>query len=280
MPTIFLDNDAEHIDNWQRHFPNSRTIKIDDTTPNPLGNGNTYYDGYIHNYNIIPREVIRLRGLPSTTPFNTYTELLQRNRMQIDSINPSNGITQADITSVLSWVDENPANRIAVFDWDRTLSVFEGAPMPMGPWNSPGINSTPLDALNYMFGGTERVELIKNMFNTLHAKGVNVFIITNSGNATNNRPTILEVIKLICPHFVDEHLIYSGKDSRPRIRTDRNDKGYTDKATALEQNTQYKSIPQELKGGRKRKMRNTRKLRKIRKTKSRGKRRASKTSWR
>ena len=273
MPTIFLDNDAEHIDNWQRHFTNSRTIKINDTTLNTLGDGNTYYNGYITNYGP-----------------NTYTALLQRNRMQIDTINPSNGITQADITSVLSWVDENPANRIAVFDWDRTLSVFEGGAMPWGPWNSPSIDSNPEDALNYMFGGTERVELIKNMFNTLHTEGVNVFIITNSGNAnpspkpkgygllqTNNRPTILEVIKLICPHFVDEHLIYSGKDSQPRDRNNRG--GYTDKATALEQNTQYKSIPPELKGGRKRKMR-MRKTRKTRKTKSRGKRRASKTSRR
>ena len=29
MPTIFLDNDQTHINEWNRQFPNSRTIKID-----------------------------------------------------------------------------------------------------------------------------------------------------------------------------------------------------------------------------------------------------------
>lgn len=255
MNIIFLDNDAEHINNWQRHFPDSLTIKIDDTAINSLGNGNTYYNRYI-------------TDPPNGYGPNTYTALLQRYKMQTDKINPSNGITPAEISLVLNWVDENPANRIAGFDWDRTLSVFEGAPMQIGPWTS--VNCTPEDALNYMFGGTERVELIKNMFNTLHSKGVEVFIITNSGNASNNRPAFLELIKIICPHFVDEHLIYSGKDSRPRIITERNDKGYTDKATALEQNEQYQNILQkELKNVRKREQRKRRKQRKTQQRKQR-----------
>ena len=257
MPTIFLDNDAQHIDNWQRHFPNSRTMKIDDTAINSLGNKNTYYNGYITNYGT-----------------NTYTELLRGSNNKIEPFNPSNGITQADVSSILNWVHGNTTNRIAVFDWDRTLSVLEGAIMPIGRlWNDPLYNCNPADALNYMFGGTERVELIKNMFNTLHSEGVEIFIITNSANAQNNRPTMLQVIKLMDPDFKENHLIYSGAGSR-------NGRGYTVKATALKQNMEYINIPQELKGGRKRKTIKTRKTRKIRKTKkiSRGKRRASKMS--
>ena len=108
------------------------------------------------------------------------------------------------------------------------------------------------------------------MFNTLHAEGVNVFIITNSANAQNNRPTMLQVIKEMDPLFVDDQLIYSGAGSGVY-------NSYTPKATALKRHISYINIPQELKGGRKRKMRKTRKTRK---TKSRGKRRASKTSRR
>ena len=251
MPTIFLDNDQTHINEWNRQFPNSRTIKIDDTTLNPLGDGTAYYNGYITNYGA-----------------NTYTELLRGSNNKIEPTNPSNGIIQADVTSILNWVHANPLNRIAVFDWDRTLSVLEGAIMPIGRlWNDPLYNCNPADALNYMFGGTERVELIKNMFITLHSEGVEIFIITNSANAQNNRPTMLQVIKLMDPDFKEKHLIYSGAGSR-------NGRGYTVKATALKQNMEYINIPQELKGGRKRK------TRKPRKTKSRGKRRASKTSRR
>jgi hypothetical protein len=251
MPTIFLDNDQTHINEWNRQFPNSRTIKIDDTTLNPLGDGNTYYNGYITNYGA-----------------NTYTELLRGSNNKIEPTNPSNGIIQADVTSILNWVHDNTANRIAVFDWDRTLSVLEGAIMPIGRlWNDPLYNCNPADALNYMFGGTERVELIKNMFITLHSEGVEIFIITNSANAQNNRPTMLQVIKLMDPLFVDDQLIYSGAGSGGGNR-------YTPKATALKRHISYINIPQELKGGRKRKTRKTRK------TKSRGKRRASKTSRR
>ena len=164
MPTIFLDNDQTHINEWNRQFPNSRTIKIDDTTLNPLGDGNTYYNGYITNYGA-----------------NTYTELLRGSNNKIEPTNPSNGIIQADVTSILNWVHDNTANRIAVFDWDRTLSVLEGAIMPIGRlWNDPLYNCNPADALNYMFGGTERVELIKNMFITLHSEGVEIFIITSA----------------------------------------------------------------------------------------------------
>jgi hypothetical protein len=151
--------------------------------------------------------------------------------------------------------------------------VLEGAIMPIGRlWNDPLYNCNPADALNYMFGGTERVELIKNMFNTLHSEGVEIFIITNSANAQSNRPTMLQVIKLMDPDFKENHLIYSGAGSR-------NGRGYTVKATALKQNMEYINIPSELKGGRKRKTRKTRKIRKTRKL-SRGKRRASKMSRR
>ena len=256
MPTIFLDNDQTHINEWNRQFPNSRTIKIDDTTLNPLGDGTAYYNGYITNYDI--------------DNSNSYVKLLQGD-YRIEPTNPSNGITQANVTSILDWVRDNPLNRIAVFDWDRTLSVLEGALLPQGKLlTDPSYNCVTADALSYMFSGTERVELIKNMFNTLHAEGVNVFIITNSANAQNNRPTMLQVIKEMDPLFVDDQLIYSGAGSGVY-------NSYTPKATALKQNMEYINIPQELKGGRKRK---TRKIRKTRKTKSRGKRRSSKTSRR
>lgn len=260
LRTIFLDNDMVHITNWNREFPPAAghlAIKIDDITVNPLGNRDNYFNGFTQAYlnNTVP---------PSA---NEYTTLLELGRNQRETHNPSNGITNINADTVIEWVNYNPLNRIAAFDWDRTLSVLEGGAMPGAnqPWKD--LDCPPADVLVYMFGGPARVAFIRNMFDILVDRGVSIFIITNSGNAHNNRANMLAVIRSICPTFIDSHLIYSGDGSGIGGR------GFTIKANALKNNAQYIALQSPVIGGRKRKMRKTKKM-------YRRKRRACKTSRR
>ncbi len=143
--------------------------------------------------------------------------------------------------------------KVIIFDWDRTLTSVEGWYPEFfkdiysnyttdidNPSDLPEL--TPLfyettykkavaDTAQYLFGGTNRQQTLKNMFSFLHANNISVFIITNNPTASNlfreetdidARKIFLDMIKIVYPQFTDSHLIstYQGKGKRMILKSD------------------------------------------------------------
>ena len=114
------------------------------------------------------------------------------------------------------------------FDWDLTISVYEGFYQLSKDFNEIGINREFIDYyedkkitvnevqlkrdfLLFILGGKERFNMLIDMYNFLREKGVNVFIITNNDTAEGeSKLWFLSIINLIFSDFRENQLIYSG----------------------------------------------------------------------
>ena len=107
---------------------------------------------------------------------------------------PNNGL---NIDELIQWsyntnTTTNTNIRKAVLsDWDRTLTVCEGMHFGKGPDSLPEkLKSGEItldDLLVYIMGGQERIEQVKQMFQTLNDNKVPIFILTHNHNAAENK---------------------------------------------------------------------------------------------
>jgi len=150
---------------------------------------------------------------------------------------------QNNIDRIYSFVQDHSVPnelKMVVFDWDRTLTSVEGwwpnffenvYPLRNSRESSssmPAIlyESAMKDTAQYLFGGPEREEEIRNMFSSLHANDIFVMILTNNPTAStilfeeepkvNTRQVFLDMVKVVYPEFIPEHLVstYQGKSKR------------------------------------------------------------------
>ena len=155
---------------------------------------------------------------------------------------------QNNIDMIDSFVQDSSVSnehKMVIFDWDRTLTSIEG-------WwpnffedvypsrnsrdsssTSPAIlyESATKDTAQYLFGGPERQEEIRNMFSNLHANDIFVMILTNNPTAStilfeeepevDTRQVFLDMVKVVYPQFIDSHLIstYQGKSKRILLKS-------------------------------------------------------------
>jgi len=150
---------------------------------------------------------------------------------------------QNNLDMIDSFVQDSSVSdelKMVIFDWDRTLTSIEGwwpnffeNVYPLrnsrdSSSTSPAIlyESAMKDTAQYLFGGPEREEEIRNMFSKLHANDICVMILTNNPTAStiffeeepevNTRQVFLDMVKVVYPQFIDSHLIstYQGKSKR------------------------------------------------------------------
>lgn len=150
---------------------------------------------------------------------------------------------QNNIDMIDSFVQDHSVSndlKIVIFDWDRTLTSVEGwwpnffeNVYPLrnssdSSSTSPAIlyESDVKDTAQYLFGGPEREEEIRNMFSKLHANDIFVMILTNNPTAStilfeeepevNTRQVFLDMVKVVYHEFIPEHLVstYQGKSKR------------------------------------------------------------------
>jgi len=122
-----------------------------------------------------------------------YIDLLRKANVTTDLYDALSGIQEAQIDELNTWLDTIPEdkykNTAAIFDWDRTLTVFEGI-FPystiLAYINYYGLNDSKdiitNSMLTYLFGGIDRLTMIKDMLDMLSGKGVQIFILTNNGS--------------------------------------------------------------------------------------------------
>ena len=96
---------------------------------------------------------------------------------QTDTLDKFSGIQKRHTDALEAWVKttaEYP-RRAAIFDWDRTLTMFEGFSLDF----YEGL--TYETVLRYLLGGDVRYQAIRKMFQTLHALNIQIIILTNNG---------------------------------------------------------------------------------------------------
>tara|TARA_Y100000816_G_scaffold267830_2_gene229565 strand:+ start:4375 stop:5676 length:1302 start_codon:yes stop_codon:yes gene_type:complete len=145
----------------------------------------------------------------------------------------SNGLRKNHIENLKKWINSkrfvDKSQLYVFFDWDLTISVYEGFYQLSKDFNKIGINREFIDYyedktkitvnedelkrdfLLFILGGKERFNMLIDMYNFLSEKGVNVFIVTNNDTAEGeSKLWFLSIINLIFSDFRENQLIYSG----------------------------------------------------------------------
>lgn len=192
----FYDNSEDNIINFQKNLPIVKSILVNDSIPNE-----------------------RLQNIVNDPKI--YPSSFENNKFAIynlseggEIITPSRGLTIYMIYDIIITYQQKALHKYLFLDWDRTISVTEGFICPYKPelFRDHGIDNYE-DILEYIVGGKERVNLLRNMYITITNNNTKVFIITNNGSSSKNnkgnRPEFLKIIQLMFPNFPEENLISS-----------------------------------------------------------------------
>ena len=228
MPVIFFDDDKTNIDDIQKNIPNVECFQIDVSRPNDMSVSLRESVGSLSEIALDPGNKFWYPSLPEFDG-NSYVRVcnLRRNGEPIYHNNDpaygfmiNNGITEDNEYTLREWVKEHSEspNKIAVFDWDRTISVIEGILFePYGHnWDELGIKVE--DVAVYLMGGRERMDRMQNMFRYLQSNYVTILVLS-SDNRRCQRPSrffeshfyrMMDVILCVIPNFEHDQLICAG----------------------------------------------------------------------
>jgi hypothetical protein len=202
---IFFDDDDKNIQSVTDQCSTIKTIKIDRTE-----------ELTEISIDSIP---IELKGEPTELgkDVNTYAGFLQKIEISDDLYDPKSGIQQKHIDELNTWLSTIPpdkyTNTAAIFDWDRTLSVFEG----IFPYSAiiGNIISQELvpktineSMITYLLGGEARLRMIRNMLTMLSNKGIQLFILTNNGSCSI-KDDFTEYVTLLTDTIPKENILCS-----------------------------------------------------------------------
>lgn len=195
---IFFDNDHKKIKNIENICPIITRHLVDEMGP----------DVFPIRFTDEPINIVIADAGGDT---NTYLQYLKRNNVIEDYYDPFSGLDMNEHGPIIEeWLTTVavPEDAIIIFDWDRTITVFEGF---YSPDTLAGIRNPDQfleDALRYMMGGDERLAAFRDMCsNIIGYSGASVAVLTNNGKciteffkALVNQlfPETIEDIFLIC----------------------------------------------------------------------------------
>jgi hypothetical protein len=137
--------------------------------------------------------------------------------------NPSNGFSIKHAEELLQWMKVK-SNPIVLFDWDRTITCFDGFAIENEPftYSSKGIKIK--DVAEYICGGNSRLNILSHICQKIRniSSGSNqgeIFIVTNNPSALHNRPEFIKLIRAIDPHFKEKCLLYGNGNKRFALLT-------------------------------------------------------------
>jgi len=190
---VFYDDDlANNIVPFRRHWPRVKAIYV------PEG---LRYEPILNNQ--ISFHYPRL--FLEKYPLNRYAIALNahyaivENQPQLCENSTGNALLIDDMQKLNAWANNNYHGRRAVlFDWDKTLSVFNGVILPQinnhsnttavteELWNDmpaylAAMPFTFVDMAQYYAGTIERFHALRNMFAELRRNQVHCIIFTNNG---------------------------------------------------------------------------------------------------
>jgi len=161
---IFFDNDRDHIE-FVGYCSGITCVKVGaiEDTGKQLSKKFPDYVGF---YELLSEE-----GQIA------YDEIALSDLFKHEEYDKLSGIQEKHVQVCKAWLERTEGHRVALFDFDRTLTLFEG----LDP-NIIGVNGVTVEGLaNYLFGGTRRVRMLKEMIAMLVEKGVSIKVLTNNG---------------------------------------------------------------------------------------------------
>jgi hypothetical protein len=203
----FYDNQLDIIQQFKTMLKKVDTVYIPDRPNNEILNHSQPKD--------FTKEFLK------KYPNNKFAEYLSSFRNTERSINM--GFSLYNAADLLKWSFSTIQTKVALFDWDGTLSVAEGIILPSNPidtlsFHTMGINYR--DIAVYYCGSEDRFLWLKYMFEVLHKQHVEIFVLTNNPMAAKNmnivklvglgflsRFNFYNVIKEIIPQFKQENLL-------------------------------------------------------------------------
>lgn len=184
---IYFENDRNQIQQV-RSYCESDNITIVDIPESPLESIGDTLDNIAKQLGIAPanNSYVKTRqlkeGFSGRTPGERY--------------DPLSGIEQEHIDLMKYWLQATQGirNRIAIFDWDRTISKFEGVSLmeqELANFKKP--NGQPFftaeqireDTLRFILGGQKRLDMLRSMFRSLTSNRVDILILTNNVSCPN-----------------------------------------------------------------------------------------------
>lgn len=185
---IFFDNDPKQIELVREHCNARRVevVQIPDTRE-------------LKGDNII--SIGEKVGL--TQKNNTYIAMRVKQSQALgraagERYDEKSGIQKVHLQQLVQWLEKtsDTANRVALFDWDRTLSMFEGVTLveaehrdfkfedPVTGAPAYSVDQIREDTLIFLMG-RERLEILREMMRLLLRNNVDVAIVTNNTSCPN-----------------------------------------------------------------------------------------------
>jgi len=182
---IFFDDSNTHIESFRVHYSKIKGVKIPAT--NPLE------ETPIDAVKLALRDDMDPTG-EGMEPYINLVKSLNKPILLDDPYDSASGIRASHIDELRTWLDglalEDYSKVAVIFDWDRTISMFEGiikynllqSKMSQQDLAEDMQNKINESMMTYLLGGMDRLTMIRNMLNMLSEKGVQIFILTNNAS--------------------------------------------------------------------------------------------------
>ena len=185
---IFFENDPLQIEQIEKHCDDRRLEIVQIPETKELKGDNIIRIGERWNLNTKNNIYIAMR-VKKSRAFG---------REAGERYDERSGIQEEHVESSVKWLERTAdvPNRIALFDWDRTLSMFEGVTLveadrldfrdPLTGAPAYSENDIREDTLIFVVG-RERLQLLRQMMRLLWKNSVDIAIVTNNVSCPDTR---------------------------------------------------------------------------------------------
>lgn len=131
---------------------------------------------------------------------------------------PTDGFNKMHGEHLIAWCNKI-TTPIVLFDWDRTITLFDGFVLENHPftYSSKGIRIK--DVMEYICGGYTRLTFLSQVFSDIRKRNGEIFIITNNPASVHNNEEFIKLIRSIDPHFKKKCLLYGHGNKRTALLT-------------------------------------------------------------
>jgi hypothetical protein len=131
---------------------------------------------------------------------------------------PTEGFNMKHAEELLLWSNKI-TNPIVLFDWDRTITCFDGFVLENYPTTYSSLGVRIKDVMEYICGGHTRLNFLSHIFSAIRKRNGEVFIVTNNPASINNRREFIKLIRAIDPHFKEKCLLFGNGNKRFALLT-------------------------------------------------------------
>ena len=199
--SYFFDNDINNFHDSEI-CPHAIPVQICESTEQQMTNNQEAFSKYLS----ILGQNARLYGLT----MNSLDEG--------DGYDMRSGITIDQINHYKNKVIKNsPSSMKAyIFDWDRTLTVFEGIYAIQDNIRTilEGLNLANIKTAEvgeYYFGGNERVNVLKELWKTLINHGIEIWVLSSNPSIGRHPKFFLDLLESLDLPVDPDKLIYRGE---------------------------------------------------------------------